>query len=179
MRSAAHRVPRSTARRGSRASRLNWRSAGIRRTARKQSWTASYTPNSGESQKDLLARAVAGTAAQVNDAWKQANMLDYSQTATLTVTVPADDLRAQTAVFHQQSEQHLEKQRTVKKNILIMFIAMAGLLLLSLFGLFHILVNRRIRHLRRYRAPIIQLRAMLHPLPDLRAANLRGRGIFH
>ena len=63
-----------------------------------QSWTASYTPNSGESQKDLLARAVAGTAAQVNDAWKQANMLDYSQTATLTVTVPADDLNSWIAV---------------------------------------------------------------------------------
>ena len=57
-----------------------------------QSWTASYAANPGESQKDLLARAVAGTAAQVNDAWKQANMLDYSQTATLTVSVPADDL---------------------------------------------------------------------------------------
>ena len=59
-----------------------------------QSWTASYAANPGESQKDLLARAVAGTAAQVNDAWKQANMLDYSQTATLTVSVPADDLNS-------------------------------------------------------------------------------------
>jgi hypothetical protein len=63
-----------------------------------QSWIASYAANPGESVKDLLARAVAGTAAQVNDAWKQANMLDYSQTATLTVTVPADDLNSWLAV---------------------------------------------------------------------------------
>lgn len=63
-----------------------------------QSWTASYTASPGESEKDLLVRAVAGTAAQVNDAWKQANMLDYSQTATLTVTVPADDLNSWLAV---------------------------------------------------------------------------------
>jgi len=63
-----------------------------------QSWRASYAANPGESEKDLLARAVAGTTAQVNDAWKQANMLDYSQTATLTVTVPADDLNSWIAV---------------------------------------------------------------------------------
>ncbi len=63
-----------------------------------QSWVASYTANQGENEKDLLARAVAGTVAQVNDAWKQANMLDYSQTATLTVTVPADDLGSWLAV---------------------------------------------------------------------------------
>jgi hypothetical protein len=63
-----------------------------------QSWVASYTANQGESEKDLLARAIAGTAAQVNDAWKQATMLDYSQAATLTVTVPADDLGGWLAV---------------------------------------------------------------------------------
>ena len=63
-----------------------------------QSWVASYTANQGESEKDLLTRAVAGTVAQVNDAWKQANMLDYSQMATLTVTVPADNLNSWLAV---------------------------------------------------------------------------------
>lgn len=63
-----------------------------------QSWTASYAANQAEIEKDLLARAIAGTVAQVNDAWKQANMLDYSQTATLTVTVPTDDLNSWLAV---------------------------------------------------------------------------------
>jgi len=63
-----------------------------------QSWVASYTANQGESEKDLLARAIAGTVAQVNDAWKQASMLDYTKTATLTVTVPADDLNSWLAV---------------------------------------------------------------------------------
>jgi hypothetical protein len=63
-----------------------------------QSWVASYSANQGESEKDLLARAITGTAAQVNEAWKQANMLDYSQAATLTVTVPADDLGGWIAV---------------------------------------------------------------------------------
>jgi hypothetical protein len=63
-----------------------------------QSWVASYTANQGESQGDLLARAIAGTAAQVNDAWKQANMLDYSQASTLTVSVPAEDLNGWLAV---------------------------------------------------------------------------------
>lgn len=63
-----------------------------------QSWTATYTADQGQSEKDLLASAIAGTVAQVNDAWKQANMLDYSQTAALTVTVPADDLNSWLAV---------------------------------------------------------------------------------
>jgi hypothetical protein len=63
-----------------------------------QSWVGSYTANQGESEPDLLARAIAGTVAQVNDAWKQANILDYSQTATLVVTVPADNLDGWLAV---------------------------------------------------------------------------------
>lgn len=63
-----------------------------------QSWVASYTENVGESDQDLLARAIAGTIAQVEEAWKQANMLDFSQTATLTATVPADDLDTWLAV---------------------------------------------------------------------------------
>lgn len=63
-----------------------------------QSWVATYTAAAGESDHDLLARAVAGTVAQVEDAWKQANMLDYSQTATLLASVPADDLDTWLAV---------------------------------------------------------------------------------
>ncbi|HEY3918377.1 MAG TPA: DUF2066 domain-containing protein [Stellaceae bacterium] len=63
-----------------------------------RTWVASYTAAQGESDKDLLARAVAGTVAQVEDAWKQANMLDYSQSATLIASVPVDDLDAWLAV---------------------------------------------------------------------------------
>jgi hypothetical protein len=63
-----------------------------------QTWVASYSANAGESNQDLLARAVAGTMGQVEEAWKQANMLDYTQTATLTATVPAGDLDTWLAV---------------------------------------------------------------------------------
>ena len=57
-----------------------------------QSWVASYVANAGESEQSLLGRAVAGTAAKVEDAWKQANMIDYSQSGALTATVPAEDM---------------------------------------------------------------------------------------
>jgi hypothetical protein len=63
-----------------------------------QSWVASYAANAGESEQDLLARAIAGTIGQVEEAWKQANMLDYSQSAALTATVPAADLDTWLAV---------------------------------------------------------------------------------
>ncbi|HVA12332.1 MAG TPA: DUF2066 domain-containing protein [Stellaceae bacterium] len=63
-----------------------------------QSWVATYTAAPGESDQDLLARAVTGTVAQVEEAWKQANMLDYSQSATLVASVPADDLDSWLAV---------------------------------------------------------------------------------
>ena len=45
-----------------------------------------------ESDADLFASAVAGTAAQLEDAWKQANILDYRHTATITVRVPTGTL---------------------------------------------------------------------------------------
>lgn len=63
-----------------------------------QSWIASYAANPGEKDQDLLARAVAGTVAQVEDAWKQANILDYNQSATLTVNVPVADISGWVAV---------------------------------------------------------------------------------
>ena len=63
-----------------------------------QNWVANYTAAQGESDGDMLARAVAGTVAQVENAWKQANMLDYSQSATLTATIPIVDLNAWLAV---------------------------------------------------------------------------------
>ncbi len=63
-----------------------------------QTWVANYNSNPGESDADLLARAAAGTAGQVNDAWKQTNVLDYSQNGSLVVMVPTDDLRGWIAV---------------------------------------------------------------------------------
>ena len=63
-----------------------------------QSWTGTFTANAGESDPDFLARAVAGTAAQVQDAWKQANIINYQQTGTLTVAVPTGDLKTWLAI---------------------------------------------------------------------------------
>jgi hypothetical protein len=50
-----------------------------------------------------MARAAAGTAAQVEEAWKRANILDPSQTGTLVVTVPTSDLQSWIAVRDQLS----------------------------------------------------------------------------
>jgi hypothetical protein len=63
-----------------------------------QTWIGSYTAQSGESDADLLARAVAGTVAQVEEAWKSANMVDYGHGGTLTVTVPVSDLQSWMAI---------------------------------------------------------------------------------
>jgi hypothetical protein len=59
-----------------------------------QSWTKTYAATPGESDADLLADAVAGTAAQVEDAWKTANIINFGQTGTMNVRVPLDDLKA-------------------------------------------------------------------------------------
>ncbi len=58
-----------------------------------QNWTGSYTLGTGEDEAALLARAVAGTVAQVEDAWKAANILDLNQVATVTATVPISSLQ--------------------------------------------------------------------------------------
>lgn len=58
-----------------------------------QSWTGSYALGAGEDEAALLARAVAGTVAQIEDAWKAANILDLSQVATLTATLPISGLQ--------------------------------------------------------------------------------------
>lgn len=63
-----------------------------------QSWVTSFTANAGESDQDFLARAVARTIVQVEEAWKQANIIDYSQAGDLVVTVPASDLPSWIAV---------------------------------------------------------------------------------
>ncbi|MGB8181302.1 MAG: DUF2066 domain-containing protein [Stellaceae bacterium] len=58
-----------------------------------QSWTQSYRLGSGEDEGALLARAAAGTVAQMEDAWKAANILDVSQVATLMASVPITGLQ--------------------------------------------------------------------------------------
>ncbi len=65
--------------------------------------------------------------------------------SVLMVTVPAEDLREQTALFHRQAQQHQEQHRAVMTNILYIFVGMAAVLLLALVGLFHGLVQRRVR----------------------------------
>lgn len=63
-----------------------------------QNWAQSYTLGAGEDETALLARAVAGTVAQIEDAWKAANILDLSQVATLTASVPINGLQDWVAV---------------------------------------------------------------------------------
>jgi hypothetical protein len=58
-----------------------------------QSWTKTTVAAPDESEGDLLAGAVADTAAAVEDSWKQANILDYAHNGTLLVTVPTGDLQ--------------------------------------------------------------------------------------
>jgi hypothetical protein len=70
-------------------------------TGSEQTWVASFTAAAGESDQDLLARAVAGTADQVAQAWKQANIIDYNQTGDLVVSVAASDLPSWLAVRDQ------------------------------------------------------------------------------
>jgi hypothetical protein len=63
-----------------------------------QSWVGTTTANPGESDADLLGRAVLATVAQVEDAWKAANILNFSQSGTLTARVPAASLEDWVAV---------------------------------------------------------------------------------
>lgn len=63
-----------------------------------QHWIGSYVATAGESDADLMARAAAGVDAQVEEAWKSANLLNYGQTGTLTATVPVSGLDGWVAV---------------------------------------------------------------------------------
>ncbi|MDE1931889.1 MAG: DUF2066 domain-containing protein, partial [Alphaproteobacteria bacterium] len=67
-------------------------------TATPQTWNQTYKLGAGEDEGALMARAVAGTVAQVEDAWKAANILDVSQVATLTASVPIAGLQDWVAV---------------------------------------------------------------------------------
>jgi hypothetical protein len=57
-----------------------------------QQWDKSYAAAAGESDADLLADGVNGTAQQLEDSWKAANILDFRHTGTMNVRVPVDDL---------------------------------------------------------------------------------------
>jgi len=57
------------------------------------SWSRSYAATPGDDQAALMQRGVLGTVDQINEAWKAANVLDFSQTGVLTVSVPLSGLR--------------------------------------------------------------------------------------
>jgi hypothetical protein len=56
----------------------------------------------------------------------------------LMVTVPAADLRAQTAALHQRIKQQQDNQQAAIMNLLLLFVGMATLMLICLFSLFPI-----------------------------------------
>ena len=76
-----------------------------------QTWTQSYALGAGENEDALLMRAVNGTAAQIEDAWKAANILNSSQLATLTASVPIRGLQDWVGV-----SQHLAAIPAVQKT---------------------------------------------------------------
>ena len=63
-----------------------------------QTWVDTAAAQPGESDSDLMIRAAAEVVAQVEDAWKAANILDLSQSGTLTARVPVHSLADWVAV---------------------------------------------------------------------------------
>ncbi|HXY98711.1 MAG TPA: DUF2066 domain-containing protein [Stellaceae bacterium] len=63
-----------------------------------QSWVGSAAATPGESDAELMGRAAADVVAQVEEAWKSANILDTRASGTLTVQVPTGTLRDWLAV---------------------------------------------------------------------------------
>ena len=63
-----------------------------------QTWVTSTAANPGESDTDLLGRAVLDTMNQMEEAWKSANILNFGETGTLTARVPATSLKDWLAV---------------------------------------------------------------------------------
>jgi len=72
-------------------------------SADNQTWIASYAAGTGEAEPDLLLRAVVGTDAQIEEAWKAANVIDFSQAGALAVNVPVSDLQGWAALNAQLS----------------------------------------------------------------------------
>jgi len=58
-----------------------------------QAWEQTYTAEKGKRDGDLWAAAVAGTAAQVEDAWKSSNRIDFRKSGTMLVRVPVSELK--------------------------------------------------------------------------------------
>jgi hypothetical protein len=58
-----------------------------------QTWVLSVPASPGESDGELMARAVTAVIGQVEEAWKGANTLDFRQSGTLVARVPAATLR--------------------------------------------------------------------------------------
>jgi hypothetical protein len=57
-----------------------------------QTWVTSASANAGESPADLMRRAAGDTMAQVEEAWKVANILDTRLSGTLVALVPVGTL---------------------------------------------------------------------------------------
>jgi len=68
-----------------------------------QTWIGSYAASPGEAEPALLQRAAAGTDAQIEEAWKAANVIDFGQAGALAVNVPLSDLQSWAAVNAQLS----------------------------------------------------------------------------
>jgi hypothetical protein len=54
--------------------------------------SAAFRPNPGESQGDLMARAVAASVSDLEDLWKRQTLLGFGSEAVLTAEVPINDL---------------------------------------------------------------------------------------
>lgn len=63
-----------------------------------QTWIASTVANPGESDADMMGRAIIDTMAQVEEAWKVANILDLRQSGTIVARVPITTLQDWIAV---------------------------------------------------------------------------------
>ncbi len=61
-------------------------------------WTTTVAAAADEADPDLMARAIADVVGQMQQAWKVANILDFSQSGTLRATVLAHDLATWLAV---------------------------------------------------------------------------------
>ncbi len=71
--------------------------------------------------------------------WKEGEV-----NSILMVTVPAEDLRMEAARFRQQAEELQAEETAAMRKVLLLLLLLAGLLPLLLYGLFEILVHRRI-----------------------------------